>query len=47
MPSDPIDQYLTILVMRAVPLATQRAARSDLAKFRLWWETQTPSVIRP
>jgi len=40
MPSDPIDQYLATLVMRAVPVATQRAARSDLAIFRLWWETK-------
>jgi site-specific recombinase XerD len=40
MPSDPIDQYLATLVMRAVPVATQRAVRSDLAIFRLWWETK-------
>jgi integrase/recombinase XerC len=40
MPGDPIDQYLATLVTRCVPVATQRAARSDLAIFRLWWETK-------
>jgi site-specific recombinase XerD len=40
MSSDPIDQYLATLVMRAAPVATQRAARSDLTIFRLWWETK-------
>jgi site-specific recombinase XerD len=40
MPSDPIDQYLATLVARGVPVATQRAVRSDLAIFRLWWETK-------
>lgn len=40
MLSDPIDQYLAVLVTRGVPVATQRAVRSDLAIFRSWWETK-------
>jgi site-specific recombinase XerD len=40
MPSDPIDKYLAALVIRAVPVATQRAVRSDLSIFGLWWETK-------
>ncbi len=40
MPSDPIDQYLATLKTQGVSVATQRAARSDLSIFRLWWETK-------
>ena len=40
MLSDPINQYLATLKRRGVSVATQRAARSDLAIFRLWWETK-------
>jgi integrase/recombinase XerC len=40
MSNDLTDQFLEVLVTRGVPVATQRAVRSDLAIFRLWWETK-------
>lgn len=40
MPNDPMVEYLATLVARDISLATQRAARSDLAQFCRWWETR-------
>lgn len=40
MSSAVMDQYLATLVTRGVSVATQRAVRSDLAIFRIWWEAK-------
>lgn len=40
MLDNPLDRYLALLTTDGVAVATQRAARSDLTLFCLWWETR-------